>query len=338
MNKTFLIIDTSHMLHRTRHVTRGDIWTQTGLSLHIMLNSIKKCWNLFNADHVVFCLEGRSWRKAQYEPYKKNREALYASKSKLETEADEIFFDGVNNFIEFIDKRSNCTILQNSICEADDLIARWVQNHPDDQHIIVSGDSDFIQLLDDNIKIYDGVKNIILQKDGVYNEKMHPMHFRVESNSKLKVLKEVKANDEHNVPSDWIDWSLFIKLVRGDPGDNVFSAFPRVRINEIRKAFDDRIDRKYDWHNFMMTRWTDHNKKDHRVRESFDRNRILIDLTAQPDEIKESMDETIAVATESKNNNQVGLYLLKFCGKYELTRIAEHPEDYTPFLNASYHN
>ena len=336
MTRKFLIIDTSHMLHRTRHVTKGDIWTQTGLSLHIMLQSLKKCWHLFEATHVIFCLEGHSWRKSFYDPYKRNREILYAAKSQQETEADEIFFAGVDDFIEFIDKRSNCTVLQNSICEADDLIARWVQTHPDDEHIIVSGDTDFIQLLDDNVKIYDGVKNAIIQKDGIYTEQMKPIHFRVESSSKLKILKEIKTDEEQSIDSDWIEWSLFIKLVRGDPGDNVFSAYPNVRITDIQKAFEDRKVKSYNWQNFMMTRWTDHNGKDHRVKDCFERNRILIDLTAQPDEIKETMDDTIITAMISKNNNQIGLYLLKFCGKYELTRIADHPGDFTPFLSATY--
>lgn len=336
MTRTFLIIDTSHLLYRARHVTKGDIWTQTGLSLHVMLNSIKKCWNLFDADHAVFCLEGRSWRKTFYEPYKKNRAALYAAKSEDENEADSIFNTGMNDFIDFIDQRSNCTILRNSICEADDMIARWVQTHPDDQHIIVSGDSDFIQLLSDNVKIYDGVKNIIIEKGGVLNEKKFPVHFQVKSDSKLKILKEVKAGEDRNVDPDWIEWALFIKLVRGDPGDNVFSAFPKVRLTAIRKAFDDRKQQGYDWHNFMMTKWTDHNQQDHIVKNCFARNRMLIDLTAQPDEVKETMDETIAFATERKDKTQVGLHLLKFCGKYELARISDHPEDYTPFLSSKY--
>ncbi len=336
MTGTFLLIDTSHMLHRTRHVTKGDIWTQTGLSMHIMLNSIKKCWNMFEATHTVFCLEGKSWRKAYYEPYKKNREVLYAAKTESDVEADEIFFAGVNDFISFIDQRSNCTVLQNPICEADDLIARWVQIHPDDNHIIVSGDTDFIQLLAENVQIYDGVRNLIIKKDGVYNEKLYPVHFQVKSDSKLKIFKEVKAGDDHKVDPDWIDWSLFIKLVRGDPGDNVFSAYPKVRLNMIRKAFDDRVDQSYDWQNFMLTRWTDHNKKDHRVRDCFERNRILIDLSAQPEDIIEAMDQTISDAIQVRENNQVGLYLLKFCGKYDLVRISDNPGDYTPFLSAGY--
>ncbi|KKM62987.1 hypothetical protein LCGC14_1516110 [marine sediment metagenome] len=333
MNKTFLLIDTSHMLYRSRYVTSGDIWTQTGLALHIMLNSIKKCWQMFEADHVIFFLEGRSWRRSMYEPYKKNRDATRAAKSVIELEEDRIFNEGANHLINFIDEKTNCTVLQNSICEADDLIARWVQTHPDDKHVIVSGDTDFIQLLDNNIQMYDGVKNIIIRKTGVFDERDRKIAFRIESNGKLKILKEDK---DFEPDSDWTDWALFVKIIRGDSSDNVFSAYPGVRIIKIRNAFEDRHDQGYVWNNLMLSRWTDHDKEDHRVRDCFERNQQLIDLTMQPDAIKETMDETIALSTVPKSNKQIGFHFLKFAGKYELAKIADYPNDFLAFLSAPY--
>lgn len=336
MNKTFLIVDTSNLLHRTFHVTKGDIWTRCGLSVHIMLESLKKCWRQFNADHVVFCLEGRSWRRAYYEPYKKNRDAQYSNKTVTELEESEIFYEVFNKFIDFLNNRTNCSVLQNPICEADDLIARWVQTHPDDTNVIVSGDTDFIQLLSDNTFIYDGVRNATIKRDEVLNEKGKRCHFQVKSDSKLKILKEVKAGDDYTIDPDWPEWSLFIKLVRGDSGDNVFSAYPKVRLTQIKKAFEDRFDCGFTWNNFMLTKWTDHNGNDHRVKDCFERNKILIDLTAQPEEVKETMDQTIAEACVPRNNKQIGLYFLRFAGEHDLKRIAEHPEDYTAFLSPPY--
>ena len=336
MNKTFLVVDTSHLLHRTFHVTGGDIWTRAGLTVHIMLESLKKCWRQFDADHIVFALEGRSWRRSIYEPYKKNRDVLYQNKTQKEVEESEILFEAINNFIKFLEDRSNCTVLQNSICEADDMIARWCQTHPNDKHIIVSGDTDFFQLLNDNITIYDGIKDIVIRRDGVINDKGNRVHFTVKSDSKLKILKEVKDDEEYNVDTNWPDWSLFIKLVRGDSGDNVFSAYPGVRLTKIQQAFEDRVDKGFVWNNFMLTSWPDHLGKDHRVRDGFERNKILIDLTLQPDEVKDTMDETIAIAMEPKTNKQIGLYFLKFAGTYDLQRVAAHPEDYTAFLSPAY--
>ena len=66
---TYVLVDTANTFFRARHVVRGDIDTKVGMALHITLNSIKKAWTDFKADHVVFCLEGRSWRKDYYLPY-----------------------------------------------------------------------------------------------------------------------------------------------------------------------------------------------------------------------------------------------------------------------------
>ena len=335
-NRTFLIIDTSNMLMRARYVTGGNVWEQIGLTIHIMLNSIRKSWIKFQSDHVVFCLEGRSWRRSIYEPYKANRDVKVAAKSMDERDEDQIFFSGVDSFIQFIDSKSNCTVLQNDICEADDLIARFVQTHPDDNHIIISGDTDFIQMLSENVCIYDGVKEIILRSDGIYNEKDHRLHFKVKSNGKIKVCKVVKKGDEEVYDPEWIEWALFLKFVRGDPGDNVFSAYPRANVKKIRRAFDDRHDKGYEWNHFMLHRWTDHNDKDHRVKNCYQRNRELIDLSMQPPEVKVVMDDTLNEALIPRNNTKVGLHFLKFAGKHELERIGDNPDAYIDFLSAKY--
>jgi hypothetical protein len=70
---TYILVDTANTFFRARHVIRGDADIKLGMALHITFNSIKKAWQDFNGSHVVFCLEGRSWRKDVYKPYKANR-------------------------------------------------------------------------------------------------------------------------------------------------------------------------------------------------------------------------------------------------------------------------
>ena len=70
---TYILADTANTFFRARHVVRGDLDTKVGMAFHITLSSIKKAWSDFEGAHVVFCLEGRSWRKDFYEPYKRNR-------------------------------------------------------------------------------------------------------------------------------------------------------------------------------------------------------------------------------------------------------------------------
>ena len=65
---TYILVDTANTFFRARHVINGDADIKLGMALHITFNSIKKAWQDFNGSHVVFCLEGRSWRKDVYKP------------------------------------------------------------------------------------------------------------------------------------------------------------------------------------------------------------------------------------------------------------------------------
>ena len=62
----------------------------------------------------------------------------------------------------------------------------------------------------------------------------------------------------------------------------------------------------------MLQRWVDHNGKEHRVLDDYNRNVVLCDLTAQPNEVKEIINNTIGTV-ETKNITQVGMRLLKNC-------------------------
>jgi hypothetical protein len=86
----------------------------------------------------------------------------------------------------------------------------------------------------------------------------------------------------------------------------------------------------------MLSRWTDHEGVDHRVRDDFERNRQLIDLTAQPQEIKDAIDQRIRESVRIQTVPQVGIHLMKFAGKYNLPKIAEQAEALSRWLNAPY--
>jgi hypothetical protein len=131
--------------------------------------------------------------------------------------------------------------------------------------------------------------------------------------------------------------------MRGDTSDNVFSAYPGVREKGtknkvgLREAYGDRDSKGYSWNNLMLQRWSDHNGEEHRVLDDYERNRILIDLSAQPAEIKTIITETIATATSAnKNISQVGIRLIKFCNLYDLKKISDQAQAYAEPLNARY--
>ena len=113
---TYLIIDTQNLFMRVRHGIRAPSTDlQLGMALHIIFNSIKKVWTEFNGSHTVFCLEGRSWRKDMYAPYKANRKVAAAQRSEREIEEDTAFFESMDGFIDFIKNKTNCTVLRLSL-------------------------------------------------------------------------------------------------------------------------------------------------------------------------------------------------------------------------------
>ena len=86
----------------------------------------------------------------------------------------------------------------------------------------------------------------------------------------------------------------------------------------------------------MLQRWSDHEGAEHRVLDDYERNRTLIDLTAQPNEIKLMVDTAIREQISHKDVGQVGTHFLKFCGKYDLVKLSESADSIGRWLNKTY--
>jgi len=299
------------------------------MAFHILLNSVKKAWNDFDGSHVVFCLEGRSWRKDYYEPYKRNRQVARDKLTVTESEEDKIFWEMFDELKDFLATKTNCTVMQHPQLEADDLIAGWVQAHPDDHCVIISTDGDFAQLVGPNCTQYNGVSNTIIAHDGYFDDK------------KREPIIDKKTGEAKPAPHP--DFMLFEKCMRGDTSDNVFSAYPGVRKKGTKnkigliEAYEDKDNKGFNWNNMMLQRWTDHEGVEHRVLDDYNRNVVLCDLTAQPGNIRSIINDNIEDAIENpKEITQVGMRLMKFCAKHDMQRIADNVQLYADPLNARY--
>jgi 5'-3' exonuclease len=337
----YLIIDTANMFFRARHSAHraADTWTKLGFALHVTLMAANKVARKFEPDHVIFALEGRSWRKDHYRPYKANRAETRAQMNEAEQEEDRLFWETYDQLCQYLTTRTNCSVIRCATAEADDVIARWIALHPQDQHTVVSSDSDFVQLVAPNVQLYNGINEYLFTVSGVTNDKGQQLEFTVKSDSKIKVGK---SQADFECPPDYQRWALFLKCMRGDPGDNVFSAYPGAPIKGsknrvgLTEAFEDRGRRGYAWNNLMLQRWTDHNNQEHKVLDDYERNRVLIDLTAQPDTVKQVVDECIRQQISHRDIGQVGVHFMKFCGKYELNKLSEHAETLSRWMNKTY--
>jgi 5'-3' exonuclease len=326
---TYLLIDLTNTYFRARHTAHRASTSEekVAFAIHVTLASINKCWRDQKGDHVVFCLEGRSWRKDFYKPYKANRSEARAALSPSEAEEDRLFWEGLDHLKDFFRDKTNCTVLQHPELEADDLIAGWIQTHTNDRHIIVSSDSDFHQLLAANVNQYNGVTDELHTLKGIFNGKGQPV-----------VDKKTKEPKPAPDPA----WILFEKCMRGDTSDNVFSAYPGVREKGtknkvgLREAFADRALKGFNWNNLMLQKWVDHNGVEHKVLDDYNRNRVLIDLTAQPEEIRAKISETIKINSVPKQKGMIGSYFLKFCGRHDLSKLSEQAQTFAEIFGSEF--
>lgn len=326
----YLLVDLSNLYFRARHVAhrQSALDDRLGMSLHLSLGSVMKPWREFSMNaHVVFALEGRSWRKEIYKPYKAKRAEQRAALTDKEKEEDKLYWETYEELVDFLKTKTNCTCLYHPNLEADDLIAGWIQSHPNDKHCIVSSDTDFYQLIADNVIQYNGITDEMITLDGYFDTRGNQ-------------IIDKKTKEPKRLPDP--KWILFEKCIRGDASDNIFSAYPGVRIKGtknkvgLREAFSDRDSKGFAWNNLMLQRWTDHEGNEHRVFDDYIRNVSLIDLTAQPDHVKIMMAETIAAAQEHKQVSNIGVYFMKFCGKHRLNKLAEQSDMFARIFSTGY--
>ena len=325
----YALIDTANTFFRARHIAsrNTDAWEKVGMALHLTLASVNQIVRNHKIDHVVFCLEGRSWRKDFYKPYKANRKLDESAMTDSEIEENKMFWETYEMFTNFLREKTNVSVLREPNAEADDLIARFVSLHPEDEHYIISSDTDYHQLISKNVFQYNGITNELITLEGYFKD-----------NGKPVIDKKTNQNKLLEDP----EYILFKKCMRGDSTDNVFSAYPGVREKGSKnkvglvEAYTDRFNQGFNWNNLMLQRWVDHGGVEHRVRDCYQRNKTLIDLTAQPEEVKNKVDNAIRQNVRTNTTPQVGIHFMKFCGKYELNKISEQVDSYARWLNSSY--
>lgn len=300
----YLVFDISNMLYRTFYVQRGeDDDTIAGLAIHSALVTLNKYFRQHKPDRVVMAFDRQSWRKEytasdeciSKKPYKGHRRKDMSPAQQVKYQR---FLNHLAEFEAMITNHTTIITLVGDRLEADDVIAGFCQRHKDsdDQVVLVSSDSDMLQLM------------------------RYP-----------NVVVISPADDKQQFLSDYDEdpeLFLFTKCLRGDTSDNVQSAYPRVHMTKIREAYTDPFART----NMMMTTWSDQNQRTFRVKDLYEENQLLIDLEKQPDNIRALIEQTIDEALARKRAFSL-FFILKFIGKYKLTKIKESIDQYIPLLS-----
>jgi 5'-3' exonuclease len=323
--KRSLVVDISNILFRVASVQKqspfgaGDVDPQdlVGLCMHIALQSIYKYYEKFRPDIVVFAFEGGSnWRK-EYTAEARSRLAYKGNRAY--DPAMEHFYKLMESFKETMSAHTSIICLSVPGMEADDSIAAYTQLNASEEHevVIISGDRDFTQLTRD--------KNV---------------HLINPDNGKPRNQPGDKAYEPD------IEYWLFLKCVRGDMGDYVPSAFPRVRETKIKAAYLNEYDRI----NFMNSLWSEQTRDEngrpefhddgsakmtqYRVGDLYEENKILVDLRAQPEPLRTYLLDEVTAQTE-KVGNYSHFHFLRFLNEFRLSNVAQNA---TKFADMFSHN
>lgn len=302
-NKHYLLFDISSVLYRTFFANKNvDEETGTGLAFHSALVTLNSFFRKVKPHQVVMAFDRNSWRKdytadetlcVSKKPYKGNRRQNMTPSEKHRYEQ---FVDHLRELEYLLRQHTTIVCLAQDGLEADDLLAGFVQKYPDDTHVVVSSDKDLLQLL--------GNPNVTLVDPAT---------------GKNRDL------DEWNGDANYF---LFEKFLRGDRGDHVQSAFPGVRSKKILQAYTDVFAKN----NMLGEQWTDAHKNTFTVRDLFFENQLLMDLSAQPECTRRTIDETIEQSMSNPGKFSF-FHLMKFLGKYELKKVADNIEQYTAILS-----
>lgn len=112
-------------------------------------------------------------------------------------------------------------------------------------------------------------------------------------------------------------YELFLKCIRGDKSDNIKSAYPRLRETKIKKAWEDDLE---------MLNLLETVIEDVKVGDKVSFNQQLMDLTMQPDEIRDSI---LFEIKNYKSNKYSQIKVLKYMKENRLDKfsnIFDHKE------------
>lgn len=274
------------------------------------MDTINKASKDYKSDEVILAFDGKfNWRKKYtaskyaltYKKYKGHRRdrLTEAEKRKLEV------FDGhVAEFREMLKEHTGLLVLHHDKLEADDLIAGYVQMHQDEAHVILSPDGDYLQL-----QKYKNVTQIDPRRG-----------------------KKMDLSEYDNNP----DYFIFRKCIRGDASDNVISAKPNIRETRIKKAFND----DFEYNNLMNETFSveyicdttgEVKSVTYKTGDVFAENELLMNLSCQPDHIREIINSTITEAIENRGNYNM-VSFLKFCKKMDFRHIIDNISAYNKLL------
>lgn len=166
-----LIVDGNNLLFQMFYGMPSKIYNKSGQTIHATIgfvSAMQRLIKLVDASFVVVVFDGdvNQERIDEYKDYKANRVNNWD-----ELPNDEVPFNEEENIIKCLNFMG-IKVLKSINMEADDLIASLTLSNFEDYKIYISSnDSDFYQLINDNVSIikYKGKNSKIIDKNEFYN-------------------------------------------------------------------------------------------------------------------------------------------------------------------------
>lgn len=315
-----LVCDVSNIFWRSvaaqKRYGPADAADSAGMGLHMCLMSLRKHYNLIRPDCVAVVFEGRqNWRKEHTRSERCYSQRLYKGNRTVDP-GMEVLFEIMTAFEELARQHTSLVTLTHPKLEGDDLISGYAQHYSalGDEVVILSGDKDFVQLLGDPRV------RLVNPDDG-----------------KDRTLYDVCGVADAG-------YFMFEKCMRGDAGDNVLPAYPRVRATRLHKAFGVKdgvvhqdLKDAFELSNLMNAKWEFVHPetgatRTMEVQRMFEENKLLMDLTAQPPEIRQLITEVIE--HESQHHGTFNFFKFNvFLGKYRLEEVAKRASDFADLFS-----
>jgi len=190
LKKKFIIIDANSLIHRAFHAL-PPLTTKDGTLVNavygfatILLKALKE----FKPDYIACCFDVNkdTFRKKEYEEYKANRQE----------QPNELYhqFPLIKELLEAF----KIPVYEKKGFEADDIIGTLaVKKYKDIKNVIVSGDLDILQLIDDNTEVYTlkrGISDTI-----IYDETAVKERYGLEA-KQLIDFKALAGDQSDNIP------------------------------------------------------------------------------------------------------------------------------------------
>lgn len=210
-----LLVDGDNLLTIGFHGLKNHFYKGQHIgAIYHFINTLRRSFETYNLDKIVVFWDGEDGaqsRRKIYHQYKQNRKTRL--KSEEEINSYNYQKQRVKQYLEEIFVRQG----EFDYCEADDCIAYYVQNSPNEKKIIYSGDGDLTQLVSENTQIY------------------NPSH------RKLYTVNDTIVYEHEEIR---IENVYLVKMLCGDPSDNIsgiknmgikrlLTLFPEIREQSI---------------------------------------------------------------------------------------------------------